>query len=243
MNKSVVAVVALLVAAGVAWFLLRPKPEAPPPPRPQAQPAPQAPRPADVPLPPAADSDAQVHKALASVTRWPVLEKWLAEGDLLNRWAVVADNLAEDVSPRKQLAAAAPDKRFEAVEKKGAPQIDPKNYQRYDLFTEVVASVDTKAFAEAVRELHPLLETAYHRLGYPDRKLDDVARKALQRLIDAPVVEGPLALVPKGALYKFADPKLEALGPVEKHLLRMGPRNTRLIQSKAREIAAELRLR
>jgi hypothetical protein len=156
---------------------------------------------------------------------------------------VVADNLAEDVSPRKQLAAAAPDKRFEAVEKKGAPQIDPKNYQRYDLFTEVVASVDAKAFAEAVRELHPLLETAYHRLGYPDRKLDDVARKALQRLIDAPVVEGPLALVPKGALYKFADPKLEALGPVEKHLLRMGPRNTRLIQSKAREIAAELRLR
>ena len=35
----------------------------------------------------------------------------------------------------------------------------------------------------------------------------------------------------------------ESLGPVEKHLLRMGPRNTKLIQSKAREIAAALDLR
>jgi hypothetical protein len=238
MQKGViVAVVALLVAAAAAWFFLRPKPAAPPPaPAPQAQP-----KPADVPLPPAAESDAQVRKALLPVTKFPVWETWLDDGDLVNRWAVVADNLAEDVSPRKQLARAAPEGRFTVLEKKkGAPQIDPRNYQRYDLFTEVVASVDAKAFAKAARDLHPLLESAYHKLGYPDRRLDDVARKALQRLIDAPVVEGPIELVPKGAIYKFADQKLEALGPVEKHLVRMGPRNTRLIQSKAREIAAEL---
>ena len=56
----------------------------------------------------------------------------------------------------------------------------------------------------------------------------------------APVVEGPLQVIPKGALYLFAVPELEAQGPIEKHLLRMGPRNTRLIQSKAREISSAL---
>jgi hypothetical protein len=45
-----------------------------------------------------------------------------------------------------------------------------------------------------------------------------------------------------GAVYAFSDPKLEALGPVEKHLLRMGPRNARLVQAKAREIEGALGL-
>jgi hypothetical protein len=44
-------------------------------------------------------------------------------------------------------------------------------------------------------------------------------------------------------LWQFADEKLESQGPVEKHLLRMGPRNTKLIQAKAREIAQALDLR
>jgi len=33
---------------------------------------------------------------------------------------------------------------------------------------------------------------------------------------------------------------VEALGPVEKLLLRMGPKNTRILQAKAREVAAAL---
>jgi hypothetical protein len=56
------------------------------------------------------------------------------------------------------------------------------------------------------------------------------------------VREGPVLVEPDGAVYAFADPKLEALGPVEKHLLRMGPRNARLVQQKAREIETSLGL-
>ena len=57
------------------------------------------------------------------------------------------------------------------------------------------------------------------------------------------MLDKPPRLVPKGANFGYADDKLEALGPVEKLLLRMGPRNTRLIQGKARELAAALDLR
>jgi hypothetical protein len=65
----------------------------------------------------------------------------------------------------------------------------------------------------------------------------------LKRVIDAPVMTQPPRLEPKGANFRFADDKLESLGPVEKHLLRMGPRNTKLVQGKARELAAALDLR
>jgi hypothetical protein len=154
---------------------------------------------------------------------------------------VVADNLAEDASPRKPLSFLAPAKPFKAAEVKALPTIDPKSYARYDGFADLVASIDAKAAAGAVRALHPLLESAYHKLGYPDRKLDDLLQKALQRLAEAPVVEAPIQLESKGAIYKYAYDQLEAQGPVEKHLLRMGPRNTKLIQAKAQELSSALK--
>jgi hypothetical protein len=115
---------------------------------------------------------------------------------------------------------------------------------RYDDVVAVIGSLDAKGVAQVFHQMHPLLETAYHKLGYPDRKFDAVVAKALQRIVNAPVVEKPPRLVPKGANnYAFADEKLEALGPVEKLLLRMGPKNTRTIQAKAKEIASALDLR
>jgi len=55
------------------------------------------------------------------------------------------------------------------------------------------------------------------------------------------VPPGQVAVVPaKGGGYLFADPRLEELGPVEKHLLRLGPRNALLVQEKARQLLAEL---
>jgi hypothetical protein len=47
---------------------------------------------------------------------------------------------------------------------------------------------------------------------------------------------------PKGALYQFADPELEARSASEKHLLRMGPENMRKVQVKLSELAGALGL-
>src|SRR5258706_12994096 len=117
MEKIAVAVGAVRIALGIGWSLLRPNPRAePPPPPPQLEPAP--PGPADVPLPPAADSDAQVRKAFSGASARPEWPKWLAQDALLDRFVVVADNLAEDVSPRKQLPFLAPAKPFRVIEAK-----------------------------------------------------------------------------------------------------------------------------
>jgi hypothetical protein len=76
-----------------------------------------------------------------------------------------------------------------------------------------------------------------------DGAADRVTARALSRIEAAPVREGDVAVVEgKGTVYAFADPGLEALGPVEKHLLRMGPRNAQLLQAKARDVRAALGL-
>ncbi len=226
-----VAVVAIAAIGGGYWYLRRP---AAAPPQQLAQPQAQAPKAPDAPLPPSEKSDAQMRKDLASLSTMPEWAQWLGVSDLLDRFVVFVDNLAEDVSPRKQID-------FINLTPQKSERLETG---RYDRIVAVIASVDAKGAAQVVRDMHPLLETAYRKLGYPDRKFDQVAAKALQRIIDAPVVEKPVRLVPKGANnFGFEDEKLEAQGPVEKLLLRMGPKNTKLLQNKARELAAALDLR
>ncbi len=188
-----------------------------------AAPPPRAP---DLPLPSADQSDARVRELFGPLS--PKLREWLSAPDLLERGAAVLDNLAEDVSPRKQVPFLAP---------KGAYQ--PHRFERYDPFADAIGAVDVHALAAALGAVHPLLEAAYHRLGYPDRALDATLQAALQRIIDAPLADAEVR--PRGQHYVYVDPKLEALGPVEKHLLRMGPRNERIVQDQARALAAALK--
>jgi hypothetical protein len=226
---------AVVGAAIAAYFALRsPEPVVQPPPAPvtKADPA----QPQDAPLPQPEQRDTTVRGQLSDVSRG--LAPYLNQKDLLERWVQVANNLAEDRSPREPLSFLPAPGRFTAAH----GQFDAKSYARYDWFSALVGSVDANKFASAVRTLHPLLSTAYHTLGYPNQNVDDLARRALGRLIRAPVAQDPVEVVESGAIYKFKDPKLESLGPVEKHLLRMGPKNEKVVQQKASEILEALGL-
>lgn len=62
----------------------------------------------------------------------------------------------------------------------------------------------------------------------------------MNRLASTPVPDGYVEVRRGNVLWEFRDPALEALSPPQKHLLRMGPANARLVQSKIREIQAAL---
>jgi hypothetical protein len=231
---------ALLAAAGamVVWYVRRSPAGPVAAPAPSGEAAPEAASPG----PPPAASAARVRSLLASVSPDARFRSWLAEGDLVRRWVVVTDNLAEGVSPRGQLAFLAPGRPFSVMRRGAKDVIAPDSYRRYDEIADVVGSVDAKALAAVYRELHPVLEAAYRALGYPEGSLDAVTARALRRIEVAPVRDGEVAVEGEGP-FVFADARLESLGAVEKHLLRMGPRNTRLLQAKAREILQALGLR
>ena len=88
--------------------------------------------------------------------------------------------------------------------------------------------------------LRPRVEEAYADLGSADTRFDATLERAIVVLLETPVVEGNVRLVTRGALYAYADQRLESLLPAQKQLVRTGPRNTRLMQEKLRKIALAL---
>jgi hypothetical protein len=230
-----------VVGGGAAWWWTHR--EAPPAvATPSVAAAPPAPAPVQEPVK-VVGAD-QLRELLEAVSVSAPYRKWLSAGEVLERWAVVTDNLAEGVSPRKRLPFLAPQQRFTATRRGDKLVIAAAAYARYDLFAEVVGSVDVAAAVRAYRGLHGPLEAAYRALGYPEGSLDRVTAAALKRLASAPARDGDVVVEAGGtgpdAIYFFVAPELERLGAVDKHLLRMGPRNTRLIQAKARQLERAL---
>jgi len=119
--------------------------------------------------------------------------------------------------------------------------MDDASYDRYNTVTKIFVSIDSKRAAEFYALLRPLFQKAYDELGYPDKDFDQVIFKAIGRLLETPVIDHPIRLVRPVVMYRFADPKLEALSAAQKQLIRMGPKNTKAIQAKLSDLAIELR--
>jgi hypothetical protein len=235
----VLVVLAIVAAAagGLWWFLGKS-----PPPPPASTPTPVVAETPAAPPGPAVDP-ARQRSLLDAVSANPTLRRLLGEPELPRRWAVVVENLANDVVPRKQLEPFAPTGGFTVVQRGGTTFIDPQSYRRYDAAGDLVASVSVDAFVIAYAALRPAVDAAYRALGYPDGAIDKAAARALHRIETAPVRDGETALVVgTGTTWAYADPALERLGDVDKQILRMGPRNGRILQEKAREISRALGL-
>lgn len=243
-------VVLLLIAAaaGVYFGLVRrgaDREEAPP--APQAAETPSAAESEATPgrpieLPELGASDALVRELVEQLAEHPELATWLAHDELIRRFAVAVDNVAEGKSPRRHLAFLDPDEDFAGEAHGDLVVVDPESYDRYDSVARLLTALDASSVARLYRTLEPLIDEAYRDLGYPDRDFDATLREAIDLLLATPVPEGEVVLVRGVSSYEFADPALEALAPAQKHLLRMGPDNARRIQHKLREIEATLGL-
>jgi hypothetical protein len=179
---------------------------------------------------------------LEGVSANPLFRSWLGLKDLVRRWAVVTANVAEGTSPRKFLEPLAPHGKFSVASAGDGLVVAPESYARYDGIAAAIDSIDARALASAYRRLHGAIEAAYVALGYPAGSLDRATARALRRIVETPVPRGEVRVEPAEGLYAYADPALESLGDVEKHLLRLGPRNERLVQAKARELRDALGL-
>jgi hypothetical protein len=76
----------------------------------------------------------------------------------------------------------------------------------------------------------------------PNRTVMQTIDVASAELLRVSVPDESPEVAEKGALYAFVDPKLEGLSAAQKHLLRMGPRNAKIIQDKLRAVRAALSL-
>jgi hypothetical protein len=113
---------------------------------------------------------------------------------------------------------------------------DPDNYHRYDILVNLLASSDADNLVSTYRRFYPLLQQAYVNLGYPDGYFNDRAVAVIDHLLDTPQLTDPILLVRPHVLYKYADPRLEALSSGQKLLLRMGNDNATRVRQKLAEL-------
>jgi len=197
-----------------------------------------APEPPAITLPPLDQSDALVGRMVRMLSMHPSVSAWLTTKGLIRNAAVVTVAIADGGTPAAQLRALKPAGRFAVTESRLNPAVDPRSYQRYDMLTAAVASVDPAAAARTYAALKPLLDDAHRDLGYPDTPFDRTLERAIGRLLATPVTAERVPLRVRGGVFAYADERLEQLTAAQKQLLRFGPRNVERIQAALRAFAA-----
>jgi hypothetical protein len=243
----IVAAIAVLAAAAAYYWYQREPSHQPSQRATQGRPAAAAPAQRgpgepgeDIPLPPLDESDDLVRQLVRRLSSHPAVAAWLATDGLIRNFTVVTVNIANGGRPEKQLGTLKPAAPFLVRGTEGNQSIDPRSYARYNEYADAISAIDARGAARLYATLKPRIEDAYRELGEPAASFDDVLERAIRELLEVPIVRDPIAVVPKPMSYAFADPKLEALTPPQKHLLRLGSKNVALIQAKLREIAGYL---
>ena len=239
---------AIAVAVAVGVILLR-RPGQPPASEPAAQAAaapqtdvrePLGPAVEPIELPPLVLTDPLVRELLGGLSSSPTLAVWLATDGLIRAFVVSVENVAEGSSPARHVRALAPRSPFRTLDEGGAITIDPRSFSRYDGIANAAAAMEPVDLARVYSMLKPRLVEAYKELGHPDGDFDAVVERAIGHLLQTPVVEDPMVLRPRVLSFRYERADLEALSPAQKQLLRMGPRNVKVVQQQLRAVAREL---
>lgn len=252
---------ALLLFAGAlgagAFLFLRPPPATssapdggpnPVAPAPDPEPPPQ-----EAPVEPEVDPstgqvlspDELLRRVAAQGSPSPELAAWLSAEGVLRRIAAAVLLASQGRSPRALLSFIPISQPFKVVDTlvasggRGEDRIlmSPESPARYDFLARVLQASDAAAWGRGYRRLRPHFNAVFAEVAEPGQRFDEVLSQAVRRVLAAEVPEGPIELVEKGAVFHYADPRLEALSELEKHLIRMGPTNTKAVQESARIFA------
>jgi len=177
-------------------------------------------------LPPLDRMDGFLRPLLSALSSRPELARWLATDDLIGQLASAIDQAAAGASPARDFKVIKPASPFVAGGRGVRRTIDPAGYRRYDGLVQTVTSIDASNVAKIYKTIRPRLNEAYRRMGNPTSDVDNALRKAIDILLDTPVVKDPIPVIEDGkAGWAYADVELEGLLPTQKQLLRMGSAN------------------
>ena len=248
--KILAAAFLVVVVALAGYFVFRnrevktPQGAASTAPPPAQTPEAAAPLGADVPaidLPPLDQSDAVVRGLVKELSSNPAVAAWLMTDHLIRNFTAVVSNIAAGQPAAGQITVLRPRARFQVEERREDTFIDARSYARYLPLATAATSVDPQDAAKLYSTLKPRIEEAYRDLGNPDSTFDSTLERAIVVLLKTPVPQGRVPIQPNGAVtYRFADPALEKLTPVQKLLIRFGPDNQRTVQTSLRNIALAL---
>jgi hypothetical protein len=256
-----IAVIALVVIAGAAYFLVQrarqadtkpaasvasaasspaPASTAPAIAHPIAQ-ADSGPAPASTaPLPALADSDADVADSLIALAKGGDIGAWLVRQSIIPRIVATVDALPHSDMGRFILPVKPAKGSLQMEQANGQSVIGAANAARYAPYMQAMASVDSQALVDWYVHYYPLFQQAYVELGYPKAYFNDRLIAVIDHLLAAPEPTQPLIVAPYKQAYAFADPALQGLSVGQKAMVRIGPANEATVKAKLRDLRARL---
>lgn len=250
-----VVIVVGILAAYLLWPQSQPQPEPiyvpTPPPLPKVEvPKTEAPKvavtppapPSPPPLPALADSDKFMLDALAGLIGNETLMKVFHTDKIIKNIVATVDNLPDIRAPMKLMPVKPALGRFITEGEESDLIISAKNAARYTPYVKIAEAADAKKLVGLYVRLYPLFQQAYEKLGFPKKYFNDRLIVAIDDLLAAPDIKGPIKLVQPNVFYLYADPALEERSIGQRILIRIGGKNAAIIKAKLREIKKELKL-
>lgn len=191
-------------------------------------------------LPALNESDAALFNHLRLLIT-PIRIQLLNDDQFIRKFVLQIDNAARGELIYQHSPFVAPDAGLGVIDgEEGELEIDPSSYARYDSYADLAGAVDTSLLVAYFQFYEPLLDEAYMELGYPENSFRAAFVEAIDQALAAPVVESALSLEQPELNFVFSDPALEALNPLQKQFLRMGPENTQKIQLALQQFKARI---
>ena len=178
-------------------------------------------------LPALDNSDREIRDVISSLDSTLLLADWLIDEELVRKFVVMVDNMANGEIPSKHSVIRPLTTSFRAVEQGDQIFLDGYNFGRYAPYIDLLVTIDSRKISQLYQRYYPLMQQAYGELGYPRKSFHKRLIMAIDHLLDSPIKRESIELVRPSVMFKYADPGLEELSDVHKQMLRMGPENSR----------------
>jgi len=188
------------------------------------------------PLPELEGSDPALKDSATSLAGASAVAQWLVPNEIVRRIVVTVDNLPRKKYAERQKPLKPVPGRFAITGSEESLSIGEDNAARYAALVQVVQALDMQKVANEYFRLYPLFQASYKDLGYPDGYFNDRLVTAIDDLLAAPEVSGPIKLTQPNVMYEYADPKLESLSAGQKAMIRIGPANAAVVKGKLRQL-------
>jgi hypothetical protein len=197
-------------------------------------------------LPELNESDDWLKNKLPDLTWRNELIPLLVTEDIIRRFVVFTDNFSQGLLAYEHSLFVQPKDKFsvdeQSVNVEGEQNVwqwDSKTSKRFDLYVDLLRSVDSTTLVNWYIDMKPLVDEAYRELGY-EEDFTYALQDAITRVLDMELPKSAMEVTRTSVMYKFQDPQLEALDDSDKLLLRIGKENLLIIKSVLLEINEKL---
>ena len=185
-------------------------------------------------------ADEEARRVVDNLNAGKPAAQFVAGDYVVERAVALADHLRRGEVPYTLIPVSRPKQPFKILDDGLRVTIHPDSFERYDPFAQWIDGIDAEALVATYRKFSTVAAGALSAMGVTDVSINKVALAAVTEVISVPNVDLSAELMKQEANWVYVDPELEAMPALHKQIVRMGPINMELVQSKAREIRGAL---